>query len=63
MQKNRTLHHQKAAAMSEDNHPIPKSSNKDRRSNSSPNTLVADLPVDNGMTSIIQSTSDVNTNN
>ena len=46
--------------MGEDHHPVPKSNNKDRRSNSSPNTLVADAPAENVMNSIIQSTSDAN---
>jgi hypothetical protein len=49
--------------MGEDAAPLPKSSNKDRRSNSSPNTLVADMPAENGLTSIIQSNSEANTTN
>ena len=64
-QKNRTLHHhQKASVLGgEANHPVPKTSNKDRRSNSSPNTLVADMPAENALNSIIQSNSEMNTSN
>lgn len=49
--------------MGDEPQPVPRSNNKDRRSNSSPNTLVADKPTDNALISIIQSTSDVNTAN
>jgi hypothetical protein len=49
--------------MGEEPVPVAKSNNKDRRSNSSPNTLVAEMPAENGLTSIIQSSSDVNTTN
>ena len=47
----------------EQNVPVPRSNNKDRRSNSSPNTLLAENPAENGLTSIVQSSSDVNATN
>jgi hypothetical protein len=62
--KNRTLYHQKVSALGEeDNHPAPKTNNKDRRSNSSPNTLVAGMPGENVGNSIIQSNSEMDTSN
>lgn len=59
--KNRTLLHKKGAALGEENHAGSKSNNKDRRSNSSPNTLVVENQQDPNLTSIVQS-SDANTN-
>jgi hypothetical protein len=61
--KNRTLHQKASVLGEEDNNPAPKSNNKDRRSNSSPNTLVAGMPAENAGNSIIQSNSEMDTSN
>ena len=54
-EKNRTQHPKKAEVMSNQNHVVSKSNNKERRSNSSPNTLVVGGQHDNTMISITQS--------